>query len=80
MTSLKLRLPWMRVTDKPNRLWLTTAARLIVEYAGAEWVGVQEGVPGQESLAMFNVPNGSTLSLPLLEVSVAAVREKLEES
>ena len=50
----------------------------IVEMAGGQWVGVQKCV-GSERLVMFRDPvTGSTCCLPAEEVSVAAVRAKLE--
>ena len=61
----------------PKQEWLIGSAEVLVRLAGAHWVGIQERLPGQEPLALFNVPNGSTLSLPLSEVSLAAVRKKI---
>jgi len=76
-TQLKLRLPWVRVNSTPNTHWLIAAARLIVEYAGAEWVPVDEGLPGYGELAVFNTPSGTTRTMALSDVSVMAVREKI---
>lgn len=55
--------------------------QMMVEQAGGEWCGVQKPlVPECETLVLFNHPiTHSTLALPIEEMSVIRVREKLRE-
>lgn len=59
-------------TEEVNRY------KLMVVAGGATWVGVQETVPPGPDLVLFNsLINKTTLALPVTEISVAAVRQKV---
>ena len=53
--------------------------QLIVTAGGGAWVGVQH-LTGREDLVLFNAPSGTTLSLPVGQMSPEAVARRIEES
>jgi hypothetical protein len=56
-------------------------AAIVVQSGGGSYVGLQRAfVPGHDTLVLFNTPWGSTLALPVNEVSTQAVRDKLERA
>ena len=64
-----------RVQANPEEARL---ARLVAA-GGGEWVGVQH-IKGREALILFNVPSGTTLSLPVGQVTAEAVARRIKES
>lgn len=76
--AMRLRLPFIkfRPGERPQISRSLVAARLMVEAAGGKWLGMAERL-SDEPLALFNDGVGEILSLPLSEISLAAVRDKL---
>jgi hypothetical protein len=68
-------------TDRLTReIRATLEAQPIVEAAGAQWVGIQENPKG-EPLVMFRDPQtGNDLALAQSQLSIAAVKARMEES
>ena len=64
-----------RVQANPEEARL---ARLVAA-GGGEWVGVQH-IKGREALILFNVPSGTTLSLPVGQVTAEAVARRIKEA
>ena len=78
---MKHRLPFIKAerNRKPQYSRSTVAASLIVKAAGGNWLGVST-LRSDEPLALFNDGAcGDILSLPMSEISMAAVRDKLDE-
>jgi hypothetical protein len=56
-------------------------ARILTEIAGAQFVGIFPAIPGHVPLVLFNSKfSGSTLGIPLPEISASAVRAILAKS
>ena len=54
--------------------------RTIVEKAGGKWVGIQDrSILNQEPLVLFNNPQGSTLALPVSQLTEESVRKRITE-
>ena len=53
-------------------------ARLVAA-GGGEWVGIQH-LKGHEDLILFNTPSGTTLSLPVGQVTAEAVAQRIKDS
>ena len=51
----------------------------LVRQGGGEWVGVQH-IKGHEDLILFNARSGTTLSLPVGQVTAEAVARRIQES
>ena len=51
----------------------------LVRQGGGEWVGIQR-IRGMEDLALFNTPAGTTLSLPVGQVTAEAVARRIKDS
>lgn len=53
-------------------------ARLVAQ-GGGVWVGIQRRKQGSD-LALFNAPSGTTLSLPVEQVTAKAVAARIQEA
>lgn len=52
---------------------------LVVTAGGGQWVGIQH-LTGREDLILFNAPSGTTLSLPVAQISPEEVARRIQES
>ncbi len=68
----------------PRRLQVSASqfvcCQILVELGGAaQFCGVFPAIPGSEPLVLFNAKSGSTLGLPLSQLTATAVKRKVEE-
>ena len=70
--------------NPPRRLQISASqfvcCQILVELGGAaQFCGVFPAIPGSEPIVLFNAKSGSTLGLPLSQLTATAVRRKVEE-